>query len=106
MKQTSLSYLLSDIGTFSVLALLISGVLFGGAFTYSHFWAIKKYILNGGAFKKKIFILTFLRLIVFAISLMLAAYPNHSAFRMLLFFFAFMIGRVGMMRMAKRELVK
>ena len=106
MKQENLTYLLSEIGSFSVWMLLITGLLFGMAFTYSHFWAIKKYILNGGAFKKKIFILTFIRLAVFAMALVLAAYPTHSAMRMILFFIGFMIGRIGMMRMAKREISK
>lgn len=106
MKQEGLGYLLSQIGSFSVASLLIAGLLFGLAFTYSHFWAIKKYILTGGAFKKKIFILTFIRLVVFAVALMIAAYPTHSAVRMILFFIGFMIGRIGMMRMAKREISK
>lgn len=106
MKQESLAYLLSQIGSFSILSLLIAGLLFGMAFTYSHFWAIKKYILNGGAFKKKIFVLTFIRLFIFAIALMMAAYPNHSGLRMMLFFVGFMIARIVMMRMAKKELVK
>ena len=106
MKQESLSYLLAEIGMSSVGILLIAGLLFGGAFTYSHFWAIKKYILNGGAFKKKIFVLTFIRLFVFAIALMMAAYPNHSGLRMMLFFVGFMIARIVMMRMAKKELAK
>ena len=106
MKQESLSYFLAEIGFQTISYLLITGFLFGIAFTYSHFWAIKKYILNGGAFKKKIFLLTFIRLFVFACALMMAAYPNHKAFRMIIFFIGFMIGRISMMRLAKKEIVK
>ena len=106
MKQENLTYLLSQIGWDAIVFLLIGGLFFGIAFTYTHFWAIKKYILNGGAFKKKIFILTFIRLFIFALVLAVAAYPNHSALRMMLFFIAFMIGRIGMMRVAKREISK
>ena len=106
MKQETLSFLLTEIGYESVWILILSGLLFGMAFTYSHFWAIKKYILNGGAFKKKIFLLTFIRLFVFACALMMASYPNHKAFRMIIFFIGFMIGRISMMRLAKKEIVK
>ena len=106
MKQETLSFLLTEIGYESVWILILSGLLFGMAFTYSHFWAIKKYILNGGAFQRKIFILTFIRLFVFAFALFMSAYPNHSGLRMMLFFAAFMIGRISMMRLAKKEIVK
>ena len=105
MKQGLISYL-SEIGLNSILLLLISGFLFGIAFTYSHFWAIKKYVLNGGAFQKKIFLLTFIRLIVFAGALFMAAYPNYPAFRMMTFFVALIIGRKIMMSIAKREIAK
>ena len=106
MKQESLFYFLAEIGFQTISYLLIAGFLFGIAFTYSHFWAIKKYILNGGAFQRKIFILTFIRLFVFACALMMAAYPNHKAFRMIIFFIGFMIGRISMMRFAKKEIAK
>ena len=106
MKQESLFYFLAEIGFQTISYLLIVGFLFGIAFTYSHFWAIKKYILNGGAFQRKIFILTFIRLAVFAFALFMSAYPNHSGLRMMLFFAAFMIGRISMMRLAKKEIVK
>jgi hypothetical protein len=105
MKQGVISYL-SEIGLNSILVLMLAGFLFGIAFTYSHFWAIKKYVLNGGAFQKKIFLLTFVRLIVFAGALFIAAYPNYPAVRMIIFFITLMIGRKMMMFMAKREISK
>ena len=103
MKEQDLTYLLSEIGNTSIVLLIFAGILFGISFTYSHFWSINKYILNGGAFKKKIFALTFIRLIVFAVALMLAGYPNNSGLRIILFFIGFMGGRIFTMRLAKKE---
>ena len=105
MNQELVSYL-SEIGLNSILLLVISGFLFGIAFTYSHFCSIKKYILKDGSYQKKIFLLTFIRLIVFACALVLAAYPNHRSVRMMIFFIAFILGRKIMMSMAKREIAK
>lgn len=104
-KKELLFLLFNEIGFGAIAWLLVAGVLFGIAFTYSHFWAIKRFVLKSTHFKGVIFALTFVRLIVFAVALMMAAYPNYSAVRMILFFIGFMIGRVGLMSWAKKEIV-
>ena len=106
MNQQSLTLIFSQIGALNVSLLLLGGFLFGLAFTYLHFYSINRYILNGGAFKKKIFILTFVRLVVFGSVLAVVAYPNFPAVRMMTFFVAFMVGRILMMRLAKKEISK
>ena len=106
MTKPGLALIFSQIGTLNTSLLLLGGFLFGLAFTYLHFFTINRYILNGGAFKKKIFILTFVRLIVFGLVLMIVAYPNYPAIRMMTFFIAFMVGRIFMMRLAKKEILK
>ena len=105
-QKDSFLFLLSEIGSVSIALLLFAGFLFGIAFTYSHFWAIRRFVLKSQHFKKVIFVLTFIRLFVFACALMIAAYPNHSGVRMMLFFIGFMIGRIGLMRIAKKEITK
>ena len=105
-QKGSLLFLLGEIGGMSISLLLLAGFLFGVAFTYSHFWAIRRFVLKSQHFKKVIFILTFVRLFVFACALMIAAYPNYAGVRMMLFFIGFMIGRIGLMRMAKKEITK
>ena len=107
MEQKDLFLLLfREIGAPSIMLLMIAGLFFGMAFTYSHFWAIRKFVLKSPHFKKVIFILTFIRLFIFAGALAVAAYPNHAEVRIILFFIGFMIGRTGLMSMAKRELEK
>ena len=105
-KQNSFLVLIDEIGTQSIILLIIAGLLFGVAFTYTHFWAIRKFVLNSPHFKRIIFFLTFIRLFVFAGALAVAAYPNYSGLRIILFFIGFMIGRTGLMFFAKREIAK
>ena len=105
-QKKSLLLLLNEIGSTSVTILLIAGVLFGIAFTYSHFWAIRKFVLKSTHFRGVIFILTFIRLFVFALALILASFPNHGGVRMMLFFVGFMVGRIGLMHVAKKEIAK
>lgn len=105
-QKNTILLLLNEIGGVSVTMLLIAGVLFGIAFTYSHFWAIRRFILKSPHFKKLIFVLTFIRLFVFAFALILASYPNYAGIRMMLFFIGFMIGRLGLISVAKKEIIK
>ena len=44
-----------EIGMPSIILLVIAGLFFGMAFTYSHFWAIRKFVLKSPHFKKVIF---------------------------------------------------
>ncbi len=105
-QKDLLSLMINDIGANAIIWLVLAGVLFGIAFTYAHFWSIKQFIFKSKHFKSTIFVLTFVRLFVFAGALALAAYPNHPAVRMMIFFISFMIGRIGLMRVAKREIAK
>ena len=105
-QKSSVLLLLNEIGGASIALLVISGLLFGMAFTYSHFWAIRRFVLKSPHFKRVIFILTFVRLFVFACALMIAAHPNYAGMRIMLFFIGFMIGRIGLMRIAKKEILK
>lgn len=105
-QNNSFLLLLNEIGCPTIAWLMIAGLLFGIAYTYSHFWAIKKFVLKSPNFKKIIFIMTFVRLFIFAGALALVARPNYPGVRIILFFIGFMIGRVGLMAMAKKEIIK
>lgn len=105
-RKDTFLMLLNEIGTSSIILLMVAGLFFGIAFTYTHFWAIKHIVLKSVHFKKIIFLLTFVRLFVFALVLVIVAHSNHPAVRIILFFIGFMIGRVGLMSMAKKEIIK
>ena len=107
MEQSNTFLLLiNEIGVLSITLLMIAGFLFGIAYTYTHFWAIRKFVLKSPNFKKIIFIMTFVRLFIFAGALAIVARPNYPGVRIMLFFIGFMIGRVGLMAMAKKEIAK
>ena len=105
-QKNAFLVIMNEISTTSVAFLIVAGLLFGIAYTYTHFWAIKNIVFKSPHFKRTIFILTFVRLFVFALALIAVARPNYAGVRIILFFAGFMVGRIGLMFLAKKEIIK
>ena len=80
--------------TFSFLiALIVGGFAFGVLFTWTHFWALKNYVFKKEHFKRALFLLSFVRLVIFGCVLWFIINIHKNVLEVLIFFIAFTMAR-------------
>ena len=86
------------------IGLIISGILFGMGFTWTHFLALKRYCFNQSYFKRALLVLLLFRLCIFALVLWVVLDIHKNPCDVLVFFAAFMLGRKVIFEKTKRML--
>ena len=76
-----------------LVTLIVGGFAFGVIFTWTHFWALKYYVFKKEHFKRALFLLSFIRLLVFGVVLWFIINLHKNVLEVLIFFIAFTIAR-------------
>ena len=76
-----------------LIALIVGGFAFGVLFTWTHFWALKKYVFKKEHFKRALFLLSFVRLVVFGCVLWFIINIHKHVSAVLILFIAFTMAR-------------
>ena len=87
-----------------LIGLILGGFAFGFIFTWTHFIALKKYVFTQNHFKSALFVLSFVRLLVFGIVLFIVIDIHKNVLEVLIFFVAFTVARWLMFLKTKRLL--
>lgn len=76
-----------------LIALIIGGFTFGVIFTWTHFLALKHYVFKKEHFKRALFLLSFIRLLIFGVVVWFIINLHKNVLEVLIFFIAFTIAR-------------
>lgn len=82
-----------DISLPLLTALILGGCVFGFIFTWTHFLTLKYYVFKQTHFKRALFILSFVRLLIFGLVLWFIINIHKSVLEVLIFFIAFIFAR-------------